>query len=433
MNENTKFIFSENSNIFFTILIIFIPYLSWLIRNYHNIDNIYDKNNKNTEKNIKKILRKKIKNKKNGEKIKIGLLTNELPPIIYGGVSTWVLNFMKMFKNDENYDVIPIFLAYQDKAPDNFPEKYPGIRIINSSEDLLETFKDIDILVNNLWISLDTIKEIKYLFKDMPIISVCHSLIKMEHITNLGSQYTNNYGQQEVLFKNSDYVVLISNAEKKYYESFGYDSFDAIPVVIYNSYAPKYDNQNLDIDYENNNIGYIGRHVPRKRPELPILALENLNKKDINVVNMGVKFNEGGNDYWEKLDNKFPQLKIIPFSCDKLKISEFWNQVGVNSITGIYEPFGYTMCETLDRRVPAIVQNIDGPSEIIDKMKEFVYVYDVNQDMDKDVINFAKAVQKFWNTSPEQRKINAIKAREALDRFRPEVIKEDWKNLFNEF
>ena len=177
----------------------------------------------------------------------------------------------------------------------------------------------------------------------------------------------------------------------------------------------------------------IGRHVPRKRPELPILALENLNKKDINVVNMGVKFNEGGNDYWEKLDNKFPQLKIIPFSCDKLKISEFWNQVGVNSITGIYEPFGYTMCETLDRRVPAIVQNIDGPSEIIDKMKEFVYVYNVNQDMDKDVINFAKVVQKFWNTPPEQRKINAIKAREALDRFRPEVIKEDWKNLFNEF
>ena len=109
--KNTKFIFSENSNIFFTILIIFIPYLSWLIRNYHNIDDMYDKNNKNTEKNIKKILRKKIKNKKNGEKIKIGLLTNELPPIIYGGVSTWVLNFMKMFKNDENYDVIPIFLS----------------------------------------------------------------------------------------------------------------------------------------------------------------------------------------------------------------------------------------------------------------------------------------------------------------------------------
>ena len=33
----------------------------------------------------------------NGEikgKIKVGLLTNEIPPIIYGGVATWIINFM---------------------------------------------------------------------------------------------------------------------------------------------------------------------------------------------------------------------------------------------------------------------------------------------------------------------------------------------------
>ena len=29
---------------------------------------------------------------------KIGLLTNEIPPIIYGGVSTWIINFMKMYE-----------------------------------------------------------------------------------------------------------------------------------------------------------------------------------------------------------------------------------------------------------------------------------------------------------------------------------------------
>ena len=59
-------------------------------------------------------------------------------------------------------------------------------------------------------------------------------------------------------------------------------------------------------------------------------------------------------------------LNVIPFSSDRSKINEYWSKVGANCITGIYEPFGYTMCETLDRRVPAIVQDIDGPSEIID-------------------------------------------------------------------
>ena len=72
---------------------------------------------KKQKKSLKKIV------KKTNEKIKIGVLTNELPPIIYGGVSTWVLNFMKMFEQDPRYESVPIFLAYQDDAPEDFPEK----------------------------------------------------------------------------------------------------------------------------------------------------------------------------------------------------------------------------------------------------------------------------------------------------------------------
>ena len=37
---------------------------------------------------------------------------------------------MSMFKDDEHYEAVPIFLAYLDKAPDNF-RNVPGIRIIN--------------------------------------------------------------------------------------------------------------------------------------------------------------------------------------------------------------------------------------------------------------------------------------------------------------
>ena len=41
-----------------------------------------------------------IKNKlKENSKIKIGLLTNEIPPIVYGGVATWIINFLDMFKD----------------------------------------------------------------------------------------------------------------------------------------------------------------------------------------------------------------------------------------------------------------------------------------------------------------------------------------------
>lgn len=373
-------------------------------------------------------------NKHLKKKIKLGLLTNEIPPIIYGGVATWIVNFIKMFENDENVEVIPIYLAYNDKLPDECREKYPNIRVIEMSSDIYESFEDIDICVNNLWIALDTIHQIKSHFPELNIVSVCHSLIRMENITNLGSCYTNNFNQQEITFANSDYVVLISNAEEDYYKQFGYDMFDTKTCVIYNSYQPKYDDNSLEVDYSSNTLGYIGRHVPRKRPELPIVSVSQNKIDNIKVVNMGVDYDRYGNDYWKILEKKYKKnLKIIPFTSDKKIKDEYWKEVGINCITGIYEPFGYTICECLDRRVPVIVSNIDGPKEIVEEVINHVYTYEVDVDTyENDVQNFTETLKQTLIIEPEKRKENAEKARKALDKLRPEKIKEDWVNLLVE-
>jgi len=339
-----------------------------------------------------------------------------------------------MFEEDPDIEVVPIFLAYNDKLPEECLKKYKNIRVINSEEDIYESFEDIDVCVNNLWIALETITKIKELFPSMNIISVCHSLIRMENITNLGSCYTNNYNQQEITFENSDYVVLISNAEKEYYDLFGYNLFKTKTRVIYNSYEPKYDDVELKINYTSNDIGYIGRHVPRKRPEIPIRAVDMLDRIDINVTNMGVDYDKYDNAYWRTLEKKYKeQLNIIPFTSDKEIKEKYWSQVGINCITGIYEPFGYTICEALDRRIPVIVSNIDGPKEIIEEVKEYVNTYEVDTDnYENDIINFSNALEKIWTITPEQRKYRAEKARKCLDKLRPNVIKEDWRKLFLE-
>jgi glycosyltransferase involved in cell wall biosynthesis len=369
----------------------------------NNILYYIDKNTINDifNKHIINIYTKKhnefILKKNKNYKIKVGLLTNEIPPIVYGGVATWIVNFIKMFKNDEHIEVIPIFLAHQDKLPNECLKQYPNIRIINNKNDMIEIFNDIDICINNLWVALDYISHLKYIYPELNIITVCHSLIRMENITNLGSCYTNNFNQQEITFQESDYVVLISKSEEKYYNLFGYNLFDTKTCVIYNSYEPKYDNIELNINYESDDIGYIGRHVPRKRPELPIKAVNLLNRIDINVVNMGVDYDKYDNEYWRILEKKYKnQLNIIPFTNNKKIKEKYWETVGINCITGIYEPFGYTICEALDRRIPIIVSDIDGPSEIIDEVKD---------------------------------KKRAIEARKCLDKLRPEVIKDEWKNL----
>ena len=367
-------------------------------------------------------------------KLKIGLLTNEIPPIIYGGVATWIVNFINMFDGDKRIEVIPIFLAYNDKLPDGCKDKYKGIRVIEKPEDIQTCFADIDICVNNLWIALDTIVQIKELFPNLSIVSVCHSLIRMENITNLGSCYTNNFNQQEITFQHSDYVVLISHAEMKYYQDFGYNLFPTKTKVIYNSYQPKYDNEELDVDYSSNTLGYIGRHVPRKRPELPIVSVNQSNIQGVSVVNMGVDYDKYDNSYWRVLEKKYENsLKIIPFTSDKEIKEQYWKDIGINCITGIYEPFGYTICECLDRRVPVIVSNIDGPKEIIEEVSNNVYTYEVDVDNYKnDIHNFTETLKETLRVDPEIRKKNAFEARKALDKLRPEIIKEDWISLIRE-
>ena len=414
----------EIVRIFFMILQIIVSYIIGEIGYEHIVKHfVLAVVNEEEQKKEKKI---------NG-KIKVGLLTNEIPPIVYGGVATWIVNFIKMFEDDDKIEVIPIFLAYNDKLPSECLMKYPNIRIIEKEDDIRVCFEDINICVNNLWIALETIEKIKELFPELDIVSVCHSLIRMENITNLGSCYTNNFNQQEITFQSSDYVVLISKAEEEYYNQFGYNLFDTETKVIYNSYQPKYDKEELDINYDSNTLGYIGRHVPRKRPELPIVSV-NKNKIDINVINMGVDYDKYDNEYWRKLEKEYKEsLKIIPFTVDKDVKEKYWKEIGINCITGIYEPFGYTICESLDRRVPVIVSNIDGPKEIIEEVMENVYTYEVDVDnYQNDINNFTETLKKTLQISPEVRRKNAEVARKALDRLRPENIKKDWINLFVE-
>jgi hypothetical protein len=54
----------------------------------------------------------------------------------------------------------------------------------------------------------------------------------------------------------------------------------------------------------------------------------------------------------------------------------------------------------------------------------------VDKDFEQDIENFMESVFRFWDTHPDDRASMANHARTALDGFRPEVIKEEWKKVF---
>ena len=51
---------------------------------------------------------------------------------------------------------------------------------------------------------------------------------------------------------------------------------------------------------------------------------------------------------------------------------------------------------------------------------------------DNDIDNFTETLQSTLKVDPGIRKDNAEKARKALDKLRPEVIKSEWLQLMNE-
>jgi hypothetical protein len=79
----------------------------------------------------------------------------------------------------------------------------------------------------------------------------------------------------------------------------------------------------------------------------------------------------------------------------------------------------------------AVIFDIDSPKEICESVWDSVFKYHVDQDFDQDIKNFKEAVLRFWDTHPDDRAAMAHHARNALDGFRPEVIREEWKKVFS--
>ena len=161
----------ENEIYFDDLLLLVLLYL--IYNTYTMVKNRINRRNKSDSKKRKEYVLNRNK------KLKIGLFTNEIPPIVYGGVSTWILNFMEMFREDEDYDVIPIYLATNDPPHPSFFSKYNNIRIVKDKKDIENVFRDIDICSKSIWVNLDIIRNIKQSKSDINLIWVYHSLIKM--------------------------------------------------------------------------------------------------------------------------------------------------------------------------------------------------------------------------------------------------------------
>ena len=305
-----------------------------------------------------------------------------------GGITTWANNFKKMFG-----DNVTIIECHTLKRI----EKY--------------MLKNIDTVICCLWgaNAVDIYKSIH-----LNIITMVQSLVYKD------SKFSDD--DQIFMFKNSKHIVFTSKSEQEYFQE-RYPDIKVPSSVIYNVYVPEYSwrpYKHLDT------VGYIGRFVPRKRPELAILGLDTIGRLDVPCLYMG----RHDHSFWKELKEKYDNLELVPENFNIQAKDTFFDRVGIGSFTSIYEPFGYSLLEFIDRGIPVIVPDIDGPREIIEGFRDCVYPYEMHKDIDKDIESYSKVLERVLSLSPKERKRNAQKARGILERFTPEVISNDWNKLF---
>jgi glycosyltransferase involved in cell wall biosynthesis len=374
--------------------------------------------------------------------MKIGIMVNELSPyFVCGGVSTWLKNMLEMFHTKDGFSVRILYVGPISPSALEKDER----DIVCLSEDFDNTaFLDVDVVVVSLWsvLAVHYLTRVKAIVPGIPTIVIIHSLDIVERrlfdpsVPSTPSDKRRDTGQ-EACIRAGDLVVCISQSELVLYERVGYMQLNHNVLVVPNVYVQQ-DYRVPPVEaYHCNHLGFIGRHVMRKRPDIISQAVYGQlgHGREISVYHAGV--NAGGQDdqmFRDRTKAHDKYIHIIPFTHDQRVLqTEYWDKIGASCVTGVYEPFGYTVCEALDRYKPLICVNVGGVAEITrDARPGSVFSYDPDASYTQDIQNIAGAIECFLETPPATRRAMAIRARLTLQKYAPSRVRPQWIEAFTQ-
>lgn len=223
------------------------------------------------------------------------------------------------------------------------------------------------------------------------------------------------------MYEVSDKVVLLS---KNYYNSFvqiGNLKEKSKLCAISNILSFLY-SEGVDLDTKKKELVFVGRFNPQKNPYRPLYI-------------------------WEKLQNLLPEWKMImagngPWLDRVVKLSKkmglrniefkgfvnpinLYKEGSVFIMTSNYEGFGLVLTEAMQYGcVPVAFNSFGSITDIISDREDGILVEPF------DITDFAKKIYDLINSG----KLNdfALKANHSVSRFRPEIIIDQWTDLFDE-
>src|SRR6266571_3221806 len=320
------------------------------------------------------------------------MLTWEFPPRIIGGISTHVYHLSRALVEkgtpvrvitcdfpkapaEEIIDGVSVSRVDSGRVPEsNFLLWIYRLnsQMISKTTELLETER-FDLIHAHDWVVGRAAVELKNQLS-LPLISTIHAT-EIGRGGSLDGEYRRKVRDIErLLVEQSDGIICCSNYMLDHIrDELGADNakIRVIPNGVEISRFKDGEPQHLlpiEATSENRKvILYVGRIVREKGIFTLLDAFEELRKRDKNVslvfVGEGpLKENLAREILWRKLSDR---VKLAGF-VDEQKLVSIYNSSDVFVLPSHYEPFGMVVLEAMASRVPVVVSDIGGLSEIVE-------------------------------------------------------------------
>lgn len=327
--------------------------------------------------------------------MKIGILTNEYPPNVYGGAgvhveyltdelrkadggnhSIEVLCFGEQDQQRANFLVRGIHPSYKFSATDSRHKKF--LETLLNDLVIAGELSNVDIVHCHTWYSHFAGLLVKQLLQ-IPLVLTTHSLEPHRpwKIEQLGSAYYASTWIERTAYQNADGVVAVSESMKHdVHELYGV-SFDKIDVIHngidLKEYHPSPNSAVLNkynIDPDKSFVLFVGRITRQKGIIHLVNAIHHL------IPGFQVVLCAGAPDTPEigkEMEQKVAQAKQqssneiiwIPEMLPKQEVIALYSHAAIFVCPSVYEPFGITNLEAMACETPVVASAVGGIPEVV--------------------------------------------------------------------
>ncbi len=326
--------------------------------------------------------------------MKIGILTNEYPPNVYGGAGVHVEYLTReMSKIDNGKHTVRVY-CFGNQKENNNPEvtgiyaefKYPVkdekhrkfLDTILKDIVITGAVNDIDIVHCHTWYSHLAGLLVKQLHQ-VPLILTTHSLEPHRpwKVEQLGTAYYGSSWIERTAYENADGVIAVSEAMKNdVHNLYGVD-YEKIKVIHngidLNQYKPTFNDAILDkykIDKKIPFILFVGR-ITRQKGIIHLVNAIKYLKEGIQIVlcagapdtkEIGIEMEEKVKEAENKTKNK---IIWIPEMLPKEEVIVLYSCAEIFVCPSVYEPFGIINLEAMACETPVVATNVGGIPEVV--------------------------------------------------------------------